>query len=295
MLNGQEARIQIGGQIGYLDVDQYDDDDSSDRELFEHRRHPGRDVPIITADRQVLLSVKPQVSTGSINPTTNLPQSDTTQVETRVMLADGEVVVIGGLISEKDIETENKLPILGNIKWLGVLFRRRTVEHERSEVIITLRPRIVNDFAGCRDLYPAESRQATTPLFQGPLVPVDRGAWEPRLPSATTQLYARPPQKPNVIVEVGPSPLDRIEWRADSDSAARTACSRAAAAFPPPPMGRRVRSAALYSTGSGSAPRSRLGTELRRATAGLLAAFRRRLTGRIRLTDTREGENENYG
>lgn len=205
VLNGQEARIQIGGQIGYL-TSTSTMTTTVQTVNFLNTGVILNVIPIITADRQVLLSVKPQVSKGSINPTTNLPQSDTTEVETRVMLADGEVVVIGGLISETDNEVENKLPILGNIKWIGALFRRRTVEHERSEVIITLRPRIVNEFPGCRDLYPAETAQGTTPLFQGPLIPVDRSAWEPRLPSATTQLYARPPQRNEVLVDVGPSP-----------------------------------------------------------------------------------------
>jgi len=151
-------------------------------------------VALITADGQVLLTVKPQVSTGRINATTTLPESETTEVETRVMLSDGEAVVIGGLINEKDVESENKLPFLGNIKYIGWLFRRKVFERERSEVIIVLQPRIVCEVPGHRQADPRPVQQAMTPIFAGSLVPIDRTIWEPPMPTAGNPYRApRPP------------------------------------------------------------------------------------------------------
>jgi type IV pilus assembly protein PilQ len=200
VLNGQEARFQVGGQIGYLTTTTTETAAVQSVNFLETGviLHV---TPIITDDRQVLMNVRPEVSTGRINPTTNLPESETTVVETRVMLADGEAVVIGGLIKEIDNEVQNKIPWLGDVKYVGRLFQRRTITRERSEVIIALLPRIISEVPGNRQANPAEVCEATTPLFTGPLNRVDRSEWEPRLPDATCnpRHYPAPP-----AVEYGP-------------------------------------------------------------------------------------------
>jgi len=184
VLNGQEARIQVGGQIGYLTTTTTETT-AVQTVNFINTGVILRVVPIITADQQILLDVKPQVSAGQINPTTQLPETDTTEVETKVMLADGEAIMIGGLIRETDTEVQNKIPWLGDVKYIGRLFQRRSIIRERSEVIITLLPRIISDIPGCREVEPAQVDRARTPLFTGPMLRVDRTAWEPLLPDAT--------------------------------------------------------------------------------------------------------------
>jgi len=191
VLNGQEARFQVGGQIGYLTTTTTETAAVQTVSFLETGVILNV-TPVITEDRQVLLNVRPEVSTGRINPTTDLPESETTRVETRVMLGDGEAVVIGGLIKEIDTEVQNKLPWLGDVKYIGRLFQRRTINRERSEVIIALRPRILSEVPGCRQANPCETERAATPLFTGPLNRVDRTVWEPTLPDAT----CNPPRYP---------------------------------------------------------------------------------------------------
>jgi type IV pilus assembly protein PilQ len=100
-------------------------------------------TPLISHDGQVVMKVLPKVSSGDINPTTTLPEEETTEVDTSIMVPDGHGVIIGGLIQETDNERQSKVPLLGDIWLIGRLFQRRSVERERSEVVVALLPRIV--------------------------------------------------------------------------------------------------------------------------------------------------------
>lgn len=198
VLNNQEARMQVGGKIGYLL--------STTTQTSTLQSVNFLDVgvilsvlPSITADGQVVVRVSPEVSTGRINPTTQLPESETTQVETQVLLADGEAIVIGGLIKESDVDNRNKVPILGDLWVVGWLFQRRETSRERNEIIITLVPRIVPDARDWQCLDGDDIQQAQTPLLYGPLDRVDRTRFEPEFPCYSVRprhrkAYAPPPR-----------------------------------------------------------------------------------------------------
>jgi type II secretory pathway component GspD/PulD (secretin) len=89
------------------------------------------------------MKVQPQVSGGRINPDTSLPEEETTQTETTVILPDGKGMIIGGLIKEDDSKKSSWVPYLGELPVLGGLFRRSNTASARSEVIIALTPHIV--------------------------------------------------------------------------------------------------------------------------------------------------------
>lgn len=184
VLNGQQARMQVGGQIGYLLTT------TTQTSTLQSVNFLDVGViltvtPIITDDQQILMQVRPEVSTGRINATTQLPESETTEVETKVMLADGEAMVIGGLIQETDNDSQNKIPLLGDVHVLGRLFQRRETKRLRNEIIIALLPRIISDVPGCRVWDPTEVDRARTPLLHGPLHENQRRMWEPELPDAS--------------------------------------------------------------------------------------------------------------
>ena len=61
------------------------------------------------------------------------------EAQTTVVAKDGETIVIGGLITTTDNESESKVPILGDIPGLGVLFRTTTRTKNRTELLIALR------------------------------------------------------------------------------------------------------------------------------------------------------------
>lgn len=181
-LNGQEARIQIGSKLGFLVTT------TTQTSTLQNVNFLNVGVlltvrPQISDDQHVLLYVKPEVSTGAINPTTNLPEQNTTEVETTIMLADGQGIVIGGLIKEQDIDQQTKVPLLGDMWLVGKLFQKHTLLRQRDEVIVALIPRIVPytpEFAA-KDM--VDYDRAMTPLLQGPLLHNYR-PWEPKLPDA---------------------------------------------------------------------------------------------------------------
>lgn len=72
-----------------------------------------------------------------------LPSINTRRVSTTVTVRDGETVVIGGLVRRRQVERLVKVPFLGDIPGLGVLFQRRESRDEETEVAIFLSPRIV--------------------------------------------------------------------------------------------------------------------------------------------------------
>ncbi|HVJ67778.1 MAG TPA: secretin and TonB N-terminal domain-containing protein, partial [Caulifigura sp.] len=137
VVNGQEAHMQTGSRLGY-NTTTTTQTSTMQQVMFLDVGVILRVTPVITDDGQILMKVRPEVSDGAINPTTQLPESKTTEVETTVMLRDGRGMVIGGLIKEEDTENQAKLPIVGDMKYIGRLFQRRTYVRSRNEIIVVL-------------------------------------------------------------------------------------------------------------------------------------------------------------
>ncbi|MCM2369579.1 type II secretion system protein GspD [Aporhodopirellula aestuarii] len=177
-LNGQEAYVQIGEKLGYF-VTTTTQTSSLQSVEFLDTGVVLRVTPQIMDDDSVVMSVKPEVSDGSVDER-GLPSERTTEVDTTIMLANGTGMVIGGLIKETDSERIQKIPLLGSIPYVGRLFRRINLVSERSEIIIALVPHVLP----CpHPQLPSEIEafdRATTPLFYGPLKEFPR-PWEPKL------------------------------------------------------------------------------------------------------------------
>lgn len=185
-VNGQQARIQIGESLGYLTTT------TTQTSTLQQVNFLDLGVvltatPVISHDGQILMTVKPEVSSGRINPTTGLPDSDTTEVESTVLMPSGHAMVIGGLITEEDSDQQAKVPILGDVPGLGKLFQRRQKLKDRSEIIIALVPRIVPYNHLAQHKHAQEVHRATTPLLYGPLTSTDRRCLEPALPNASRE------------------------------------------------------------------------------------------------------------
>ena len=180
VLNEQEARIQVGEQLGFK-VTTTTETSTLESVQFLDVGVVLSIIPRITRDGRVLLHVKPEVSSGQVNPETGLPEEETTELETDVMLKDGQGMVIGGLIKESDSITQSKVPYLGDVKSVGWLFRRSEVTKTRVEIIIALVPRIQPYDCQWAAFEQGELVKAGVPLFHGPLHRTDR-PWDPVLP-----------------------------------------------------------------------------------------------------------------
>jgi len=175
VVNGQDARIQIGERFGFLVT--------TTTETSTLQNVVMTVTPQIGDDGQVLMTIRPEVSSGRININTGLPEEETTEVSTTVLLPDGHGIIIGGLIQESISDQQSKIPIFGDLWLVGKLFQRKSVVRERAEVIIALIPRIV-PYGVDYDLQSEiQFTRATTPLFDGELWSTDR-PWEAVMPDA---------------------------------------------------------------------------------------------------------------
>lgn len=141
-VNGQEARIQIGSKFGYF-VTTTTQTSTLQNVNFLDIGVVLQVKPIIAEDNQVLLTVEPKVSGGRINPVSKLPEEDTTEATTTVLLPDGRGMVIGGLIKDATNESRSWIPWLGDRPFIGKLFSKSGFRKERVEVIIALTPHVL--------------------------------------------------------------------------------------------------------------------------------------------------------
>lgn len=88
----------------------------------------------------------PEVPVGSGDNVTKIkvPTVDLRELSTTIKVRDGEMIVIGGLISNKNSMKDEKIPFLGDIPWLGTLFSRKNYSDKRTELVVVLQPYLIN-------------------------------------------------------------------------------------------------------------------------------------------------------
>lgn len=100
-------------------------------------------TPHITPDRKVRMLIAAKQDTVSQTTYNNEPGIDTRKVQTELLVDDGEVVVIGGVIDNESTDTKSLTPGLADIPILGRLFKSDQSEDKRNELLIFISPRIV--------------------------------------------------------------------------------------------------------------------------------------------------------
>ena len=98
-------------------------------------------TPQITPDDKLVLDVN--ITQDSFSSADN-STINTKQIQTNVLLENGETVVIGGIYEQTQSESTSKVPVLGDIPLLGALFRKKNRLDNRTELLIFLTPRIVD-------------------------------------------------------------------------------------------------------------------------------------------------------
>jgi general secretion pathway protein D len=100
-------------------------------------------LPHITTAGGVNADIYSVVSSVTGFTSSNDPQISTRQAQTRVNLLEGQTLVIGGLLQQRDIRNLQKIPILGDLPLVGALFRFYTETRQDTNLIITITPHIV--------------------------------------------------------------------------------------------------------------------------------------------------------
>ncbi|RCL47854.1 MAG: type IV pilus secretin PilQ [Halieaceae bacterium] len=106
-------------------------------------------IPNITPDDRILLDlVVNQDSVGDLVPSGNgglIPTIDTTELTTQVLVGNGETVVLGGVFKNEDLVKVEKVPLLGDIPYLGNLFKSTANSQQKTETLIFITPRILSE------------------------------------------------------------------------------------------------------------------------------------------------------
>ncbi len=106
-------------------------------------------TPQITPDNRIIMEVKvtkdePDFSQAA---TTGVPAIRKNEVNAKVLVTDGETIVIGGVFSNTQSKSVDKVPLLGDLPFVGRLFRRDLVQDRKSELLVFITPRIMNNQA----------------------------------------------------------------------------------------------------------------------------------------------------
>lgn len=106
-------------------------------------------TPLITPDDRVDLSLKVNQDAVGEEISTSLggsiPSIDTRSVETRVLVNNGQTVVLGGIYEQVRRTTKSKVPFLGDIPGVGNLFRNKAIQDEKAELLIFVTPTIIKE------------------------------------------------------------------------------------------------------------------------------------------------------
>ncbi|MGV6814553.1 MAG: type II secretion system protein GspD, partial [Phycisphaerales bacterium] len=108
--------------------------------------------PFVGKNGLIRLELRPQVSNFTLRQAADgagnivtIPDEDTTEMNTNVMVRDGQTVVLGGLFTESTTTTRRQVPVLGDIPLIGSAFKGFDDETRRSEIIFLITPTLIND------------------------------------------------------------------------------------------------------------------------------------------------------
>ena len=102
-------------------------------------------TPNITPDGQIIMDIK--INKDSVNPDCGAtePCINTQRLNTNVMVEDGGTLILGGIYQEENSEGVSKVPLLGDIPVVGNLFKSKTRSDKKTELLIFITPRIVDN------------------------------------------------------------------------------------------------------------------------------------------------------
>jgi type II secretory pathway component GspD/PulD (secretin) len=148
-LEDQPAETVIGNRQGYKVTTTINQVTSENIQFLESGVIL-RVTPSVDNENRVLLAIHPEVSLGSISAD-GIPSQKTTEVTTNMLVESGQTVFIAGLIKQNAQQARSGVPLLGDIPVVGRLFSNDSKSVSRTETIVLITPRIVNDTRGLYD------------------------------------------------------------------------------------------------------------------------------------------------
>jgi len=138
--DGQTARIQAGSQIPYEQAAA----SGATTITFKEAVLKLEVTPQITPDDRILMDLI--INKDAIGEViNNIPTIDTNELETQVLVNNGETIVLGGIFQSEEVTQIDKTPFFGDLPVIGRLFRRTSHTEDKSELLIFITPRLVKD------------------------------------------------------------------------------------------------------------------------------------------------------
>jgi len=210
-LDNEEAKIVVGENVPFI-TGQFTNTGTATTSPFQtiERKDVGitlRIKPQIGEGgtvRMTLFQEQSSVKTTTAAGTTNAGPSTTKRsIESSVVVDDGAILVLGGLIEDRYDETQSKVPLLGDLPYVGALFRSESRTRKRSNLMVFLRPIVMRDAESANklsldryDLIRAQQKDGQPekrlllPIGDAPVLPPQRAE---TTPSSRPPLSAEPP------------------------------------------------------------------------------------------------------
>ena len=145
--NQREAIIRQGDEIGYTTLQPAAAGAVQQATVqFKEVLLELKVTPTITQDGRVYLNLavkKDEVRSFVVGPSGNIPQIQKREVSTAVLVDNGQTVVIGGVYEFKNRTDISKIPFLGDVPFLGNLFKKKGKSTEKAELLIFVTPRVL--------------------------------------------------------------------------------------------------------------------------------------------------------
>ena len=196
-LDNEEAKIVIGQNVPFL-TGQFTNANSGSGSVNPFQTIERKDVgltlkvkPQISENGTIKLAIYQEVS-NVLASTVNAPNGPTTNkrtIESNVLVEDGMVVVLGGLLQDEYSGNQEKVPVVGDVPFFGNLFKSEARSRKKTNLMVFLRPTVVRDAtatdrlsmdryelmrSGMKDSQPVPSQ----------VVPINEAAQLPALPGA---------------------------------------------------------------------------------------------------------------
>ena len=140
----ETAKILKGAEIPYQEASSSGSTSTS----FKEAALSLEVTPQITPDNRIVMDVKVTKDEPDFtNALNGVPPIKKNEVNANVLVADGETIVIGGVFSNTQNKAVDKVPVLGDVPFLGRAFRRDYVQDQKSELLVFITPRIMNNHA----------------------------------------------------------------------------------------------------------------------------------------------------
>jgi len=150
-LNKQAGYINIGNQTGYTESTTQSSTGTTSSVKFLESGTILKFRPFICDDGYVRMEIYPEESAATTKTITSgdntmvIPSKTLTQVKTNIMVKDGRTIIIGGLFKEDLTNTDSQVPMVGDLPFVGALFRKTKDANIRTELIILITPHIINE------------------------------------------------------------------------------------------------------------------------------------------------------